>query len=110
VLENNIKKVLTLINNSDTVLKIRRVMNKVMIQKALKRFKISIEAWKNTKTDDIEMIKAYKKDGEDLQAVYNFIQEDDLKTAGIAAYNLDTIVRDQIPKNLYNEIMDAVPF
>ena len=44
---------------------------------------------------------------EDLQAVRDAVAQDDLAQAGRIAYGLDTYVRDEIPKRLFNAIMKA---
>ena len=57
--------------------------------------------------DDIYLVEAYKRDARDLQAVRNAVASGDLAKAGELAYDLDTYVRDEIPKRLFNTIMKA---
>ena len=75
----------------------------------LERFAAKIAAWaKDGKQwaaeGDREMAQAYRQDVRDLQAVYRAIRRGDYPKAAELAYQLDTIVRDQIPVRLYNEI------
>ena len=53
------------------------------------------------------LAEAYERDAEDLQAVRDAVAQDDLAQAGRIAYGLDTYVRDEIPKRLFNAIMKA---
>ena len=78
----------------------------------LERFAAKIAAWaKDGKQwaaeGDKEMAQAYQRDVRDLQAVYRAIRRGDYAKASQLAYELDTIVRDQIPVRLYNEINPA---
>ena len=54
---------------------------------------------------DRDMKKQYLKDANDLDAIADAIRAGDNKKASRLIYNLDTLVRDQIPARLYNEIM-----
>jgi len=60
--------------------------------------------------DDDYLAKAYERDAEDLQAVRDAAARCDLAEAGRLAYDLDTYVRDEIPKRLFNTIMRAAGF
>lgn len=57
--------------------------------------------------DDDYLAEAYERDAEDLQAVRDAAARGDLAEAGRLAYGLDTYVRDEIPKRLFNTIMKA---
>ena len=57
--------------------------------------------------DDEYLTEAYANDADDLQAVRDAIARGDLAEAGRIAYGLDTYVRDEIPKRLFNTIMKA---
>ena len=57
--------------------------------------------------DDIYLADGYKRDADDLQAVRDAASRGDLAEAGRLAYDLDTYVRDEIPKRLFNAIMKA---
>ena len=57
--------------------------------------------------DDEFLAEAYSTDAEDLQAVRDAAGGGDLAEAGRIAYGLDTYVRDEIPKRLFNTIMKA---
>ena len=75
----------------------------------LERFAAKIAAWAEdgkqwAAEGDKEMAQAYQRDIRDLQAVYRAIRQGDYPEAAELAYQLDTIVRDQIPVRLYNEI------
>lgn len=72
----------------------------------LKKFKDNIKAWKeNEYTRDIK--KVYAQDRKDLTVIYNLIKKGDMEIAGKMAWNLDTIVREQIPSSVYNAIIEA---
>jgi len=60
--------------------------------------------------DDDYLAEAYERDAEDLQAIRDTAAGGDLAEAGRLAYHLDTYVRDEIPKRLYNAIMKAAGF
>ena len=60
--------------------------------------------------DDDYLAEAYERDAEDLQTVRDAAARGDLAEAGRLAYHLDTYVRDEIPKRLYNAIMKAAGF
>ena len=60
--------------------------------------------------DDDYLAEAYERDAEDLQAVRDAAAGGDLAEAGRMAYHLDTYVRDEIPKRLFNAIMKAAGF
>ena len=60
--------------------------------------------------DDDYLAEAYERDAEDLRAVRDAVARGDLAEAGRLAYDLDTYVRDEIPKQLYNAIMKAAGF
>ena len=60
--------------------------------------------------DDDHLAEAYERDAEDLRTVRDAVAQDDLAEAGRLAYDLDTYVRDEIPKRLFNAIMKAAGF
>ena len=60
--------------------------------------------------DDDYLAEAYQRDAEDLQAIRDAAARGDLVEAGRLAYDLDTYVRDEIPKRLFNAIMKAAGF
>ena len=60
--------------------------------------------------DDDYLAEAYERDAEDLQTVRDAAARGDLAEAGRLAYHLDTYVRDEIPKRLFNAIMKAAGF
>ncbi len=57
--------------------------------------------------DDDYLAEAYARDAEDLQAVRDAAAAGNLAEAGRIAYDLDTYVRDEIPRRLFNVIMKA---
>ena len=59
------------------------------------------------KDTDSEMRKQYSKDARDLNNVADAIRAGDHKKAARLIYKLDTIVRDQLPTRLYNEVMKS---
>jgi hypothetical protein len=75
----------------------------------LQRFAQKIAAWAKQGTrwaakGDREMAQTHERDVQDLRAVYDAVKSGDYRHAAVLAYNLDTLVRDQIPTRLYNEI------
>ena len=60
---------------------------------------------KAAKEKDAGMQKQYTKDAADLLKIGAKVAEGNYRKAARLIYNLDTIVRDQIPPRLYNEIM-----
>ena len=60
--------------------------------------------------DDDYLAEAYERDAEDLQAVRDAAARGELAEAGRIAYGLDTYVRDEIPKRLFNTIVKAAGF
>jgi len=60
--------------------------------------------------DDDYLAEAYERDAEDLQAVRDAAADGDMAKAGRLAYDLDTYVRDEIPKRFFNTIMKAAGF
>ena len=54
---------------------------------------------------DTGMRNQYTKDATDLLRIGAQVAECNYKKAARLVYNLDTLVRDQIPPRLYNEIM-----
>ena len=53
------------------------------------------------------MAEAYATDADDLQTVRDAVAAGNLAEAGRIAYGLDTYVRDEIPKRLFDLIMKA---
>jgi len=56
---------------------------------------------------DAGLKKQYYKDASELDKVANAIRTGDNKKASRLIYNLDTLVRDQIPARLYNYVMKS---
>ena len=50
---------------------------------------------------DPEMARVYDSDAEDLFIVASFVDAGQLKKASYAAWSLDTVVRDKLPKSFY---------
>ena len=96
-------------------------MNAKTIRRDLKRLDEAIarsrdmarfhrSALHNTPGDDGEddyLAEAYERDADDLQTVRNAVARGQMAEAGRIAYDLDTYVRDEIPKRLFNAIMKA---
>jgi capsule polysaccharide export protein KpsE/RkpR len=74
-----------------------------------KRFMYAIQKWlaNADKTDDKELAKQYHRDAKDLLAVMARIEWGNMHSALQLINQLDTPVRDQIPKRLYNFIAKA---
>jgi len=89
-------------------------MTRKMIQRDLERLDEEIARSRRMAAfhegDDDYLAEAYERDAEDLQAVRDAAGRGDLAEAGRLAYHLDTYVRDEIPKRLYNAIMKAAGF
>ena len=60
--------------------------------------------------DDDYLAEAYERDADDRLAVREAAARGDLAEAGRLAYDLDTYVRDEIPKRLFNAMMEAAGF
>jgi len=82
-------------------------MKKKITKPMLKRFEKAINEWTWEDNKNSKMQKVYKKDREDLQAVYDLIVDGDNETAGRVASYLDTIVRDQIPNDVWGLLMET---
>jgi hypothetical protein len=68
-------------------------------------FRKVIDSWthdENTK----DIAKAYEQDRKDLEAVLAALLEGDRGTASLLASNLDTILRDRIPNDIYELIFE----
>ena len=63
-------------------------------------FEKAIDAWKDD-TADAHMKKAYAADRKGLKNVLNLFKKGKLKEAYQVAWDLDTIVRDQIPDKVW---------
>ena len=79
------------------------------LKRDLERFQANIAKWqraceREAGKGDMEMAGQYEQDAKDLTDIYNAIAEGNYGLAGELAYELDTIVRDQIPVRLYNTI------
>lgn len=97
------------------------------MEKDLIRFKKAIKNWtyeniiffpsgtedknditnKWSRKDERDTKKWFRKDRKELTKIYNLIRKNDLKKAGELAVELDTVVRDEIPRRLYNKIDTA---
>jgi hypothetical protein len=73
----------------------------------LEEFRLDINKWVATGDDkeDKEMVKTYTADRKDLKKILELIESGNYKRASQRIYKLDTLIRDQIPRALYNEIM-----
>lgn len=74
-----------------------------------KRFRQAIQKWADNAetTDDKELAQQYRKDAKDLTAVLCRIEWGNHSATLELIGQLDTLVRDQIPKRLYNFIVRA---
>lgn len=78
----------------------------------LNRFLIAIVEWQKqgrlAKAEgDRDAAKRYAQDVDDLSDIYNVLRRGDFQSAFHMALELDTLVRDQIPRRLYNFIAKA---
>lgn len=82
-------------------------MKKIRIKKQyIKDFEKAIKAWKAQRGDDKELIACYKNDRADLRKIVSFIKKRQFKEADEAIYELDTVVRDQVPEEIYDLIVN----
>ena len=73
----------------------------------VKKFRDAIVKWrKNITQCDPDEVKIFRRDCKDLKEILKAYIENDYKGADMLMYRLDTLVRDQIPKAVYNEIFD----
>ncbi len=75
----------------------------------MKRFQTAIARWQAycdqaAKEGDMEMARQYEQDVKDLTDIYNFIQEGKYELVFDLAWELDTLVQDQIPRRLVKTI------
>jgi hypothetical protein len=75
-----------------------------LTNKMMDKFKRSIIKWTGLNS---AMKHVYAKDRKDLREVYNLLRQKEFEKAKEKAYWLDTIVRDQIPEDVYN-FMDNI--
>lgn len=80
--------------------------SRVITKKMISDFEKSIKAWKPTK-ETMDISHVYHNDRVDLREVLKAIKDGDYKTASEKAYHLDTVVRDQIPTEIYDRIMGS---
>lgn len=75
----------------------------------LKRFSDAIARWqahcdKAAKEGDLEMARQYEQDVKDLTDIYNLIADGKYELVFDLAWELDTLVQDQIPRRLVKTI------
>jgi len=76
----------------------------------IKQFQENIDKWVWTKQryetqeEFNEMVEVHRKDRSDLSEILDLVKEGKYKEAGTNAGNLDTIVRDEIPQNVWDII------
>ena len=77
-------------------------------KKMLNDFEKAIKAWvcPDSLTSDKSMVECYKKDRRELIVVLNNLRKGNFQKAQDKLYWLDTIVRDQVPYDVYNYVMD----
>ncbi|NLW83079.1 MAG: hypothetical protein GXY41_01535 [Phycisphaerae bacterium] len=78
----------------------------------LNRFLIAIVDWQKQGQDaadkaDVDTANRYDEDVKDLTDIFNALQSGHYRAACELVWQLDTIVKDQIPKRLYNYIATA---
>ena len=84
-------------------------MKSKILKHDMKRFSQAIARWqarcdKAAKEGDLEMARQYEQDVKDLTDIYNFIQEGKYELVFDLAWELDTLVQDQIPRRLVKTI------
>lgn len=73
----------------------------LLTKNMLDNFKRNIDNWVNPSPDKT-MDKVYATDRKQLLSVYNYCLKSEYKRAANLAYKLDTVVRDQIPNDVYD--------
>ena len=78
----------------------------------LNRFLIATVDWQKQGQDaadkgDFDTANQYDEDVKDLTDIFNALQAGHYQAACELVWQLDTIVRDQIPRRLYNFIINA---
>lgn len=68
----------------------------------LKRFETVIENWVPDEKDPHDLRKVYTDDRRTMRGVLKAIQDGNLKLAAKRMANMDTILRDNIPQDLYD--------
>lgn len=83
-------------------------MKKKITKSMLKHFELAIRSWEcEDTTGDVAMKKVYAEDRKQLKTILKLMIEGDYVTAkGYASY-LDTIVRDQIPNDVWTILMET---
>lgn len=84
-------------------------MKNKILKHDLKRFEAAIARWQAycdqaAQEGDLEMARQYEQDVKDLTDIYNFIQEGKYEWVFDLAWELDTLVADQIPRRLVKTI------
>lgn len=77
---------------------------KKITPKQIRRFNDAIRNWFCPDSEDSSLVRAYIKDRLDLLGVLDLIKMGNFRQAGESASDLDTIVRDQIPRDIYDII------
>lgn len=77
---------------------------KKITPKQIRRFNDAIRNWFCPDSEDSSLVRAYIKDRLDLLGVLDLIKMGNFRQAGESARDLDTIVRDQIPRDIYDII------
>jgi len=74
----------------------------------LNEFEKAIKAWDcpDSLTSDKSMVNCYNKDRRDLMVVLNNLKKGNFQKAHDKLYWLDTIVRDQVPNDVYDYVID----
>jgi hypothetical protein len=79
---------------------------KKFTKEMLKRFDNKIKAWRNPdegkNKDEIELDKAYTQDRKDLRHCLSLLRKGKYSDSFQAMWDLDTVVRDQIPCDVYD--------
>lgn len=73
--------------------------------KMIKDFERAIKNWRHEPDDDQEMIDCYSDDRKDLKHALKLMTLGMYEQAWDIVAGLDTIVRDQVPEDVYNFLM-----
>ena len=70
----------------------------------ISRLNAAINRWKHSKNTK-DLSKVYANDRKDLRHIRSLFRQGKIKECRKAIYNLDTIVRDQIPCDIFRKLI-----
>ena len=73
---------------------------------AAEKVREAADKWEKTETDNEELKETYVLDAQDLRVLSHIIDRGDLRNAIYLASTLDTVVRDAIPGDVWEWLME----